>query len=83
MYLFASRVGALAVSNQWTVFAVHVSYQIILGSVAFFILVCASITLFGVYSVWMAQGVLGLTMLVVWMVGGHRSKNWRTASGSL
>lgn len=68
VYLLASSVSALAVSNPWAVFVVHVSYQIALISVAFFILVSASITRFSIHSVWMAQGVLGLLLLLSWNV---------------
>jgi len=63
-YLLASSVSTLAVSNPWAVFAAHVSYQIVLISVAFFILVSASITRFSIHSVWMVQGVLGLLLLL-------------------
>lgn len=68
MHLLTSSVSTLITASPWAVFAFHISYQITLISVAFFILVSASITRFNIHAVWMVQGVLGLLLLLAWHV---------------
>lgn len=64
-YLLSSSVRLLAASvlTPWAMLASQISYQITLVSVAFFILVSASITRLSIHAVWMVQGVLGLLLL--------------------
>jgi signal transduction histidine kinase len=67
MYLLSSSVGLLPASalTPWAMFSSRISYQITLVSVAFFILVCASVSRLNIHAVWMVQGVLGLLLLAL------------------
>lgn len=63
MHLVSSRVNALAAGDRWAEVAFHASYQITLISVAFFVLLSASVTRFSIHAIWMGQGVIGLLLL--------------------
>jgi signal transduction histidine kinase len=63
MYLLSSSVSMLPAPKPWALLSSQISYQITLISVAFFILVSASITRLNIHAVWMVQGVLGLLLL--------------------
>jgi signal transduction histidine kinase len=64
-YLLFSSVRMLPalIPLPWALLSSQVGYQITLISVAFFILVSASITRLNIHAVWMVQGVLGLLLL--------------------
>lgn len=65
-YLLFSSVRMLPALTpmQWATLSSQISYQMTIVSVAFFILVSASITRLNIHAVWMVQGVLGLLLLV-------------------
>lgn len=72
LYLLASSISVVAPTNSWAVFATHASYQILVIGVTYFLLVSASVTRFSIHSVWMAQGLGGLLLLLAWNVWGSQ-----------
>lgn len=67
MHLLTSNARMLPVSplTPWAMLSSQISYQVALVSVAFFFLVSASITRLNIHAVWMAQGVVGLLLLLL------------------